>query len=246
METADSSQSDAQPEVEALQFKGSMLTLTTLDILSSDMDALSQQLQVRIAQAPDFFAEAPVLLNLDELPAAQHAELLADIVELCRSQQLNLLALRSDLAEAVQAARVCNLAVLSPSITRDRSMPPQSRPVEPAKPALQPPKLVTSPVRSGQQVYAKNADLIVTAAVSAGAELLADGNIHVYGALRGRALAGINGNTEARIFCHQLGAELVSIAGQYKVAEDLRRLPLWGHAGQISLQDEHMLIQALG
>ena len=77
------------------------------------------------------------------------------------------------------------------------------------------------------------------------AELLADGHIHVYGAMRGRALAGINGNSQARIFCHQLGAELVSIAGQYKIAEDLRRIPAWDGPVQIYLEDEHMRIEAL-
>ncbi len=83
------------------------------------------------------------------------------------------------------------------------------------------------------------------AAVSAGAELLADGNIHVYGPLRGRALAGINGNSEARIFCQQLGAELLSIAGQYKVAEDLRRDPAWGKATQTYLNEEQLQISEL-
>lgn len=81
-------------------------------------------------------------------------------------------------------------------------------------------KVITQPVRSGQQVYAQNADLIVLASVSTGSELLADGNIHVYGALRGRALAGIKGDTNARIFCSSLQAELVSIAGQYLMPEE--------------------------
>lgn len=80
-------------------------------------------------------------------------------------------------------------------------------------------KVITQPVRSGQQIYAKEADLIVLASVGTGAELLADGNIHVYGALRGRALAGIKGDTSARIFCSSLSAELVSIAGQYLMPE---------------------------
>jgi septum site-determining protein MinC len=78
---------------------------------------------------------------------------------------------------------------------------------------------VTQPVRSGQQVYAKDADLIILASVGTGAELLADGHIHVYGTLRGRALAGIQGDEQARIFCSQLQAELVSIAGQYRMPD---------------------------
>jgi septum site-determining protein MinC len=82
-------------------------------------------------------------------------------------------------------------------------------------------RLVSEPVRSGTQIYARGSDLIVTAAVSPGAELVADGNIHVYGALRGRALAGASGDASARIFCTRLEAELVSIAGRYLVSEQL-------------------------
>jgi len=104
---------------------------------------------------------------------------------------------------------------------------------------------VTTPIRGGQQVYAQGGDLIVLAPVSPGAELLADGNIHVYGPLRGRALAGIKGDTSARIFCQQLTAEMVSIAGQYKVAEDLRRDPLWAEAVQISLSGDVLNITRL-
>ena len=81
-------------------------------------------------------------------------------------------------------------------------------------------KIITTPIRSGQQVYAAGGDLIVAASVSAGAELLADGNIHVYGALRGRALAGVKGNEKARIFCQSMEAELVSISGNFKSEEN--------------------------
>ena len=86
--------------------------------------------------------------------------------------------------------------------------------------------IITEPVRSGRQIYAARGDLIVMGPVSAGAELLADGNIHVYSSLRGRALAGISGDTNARIFCHSLEAELVSIAGLYRVSEDLDKTVL--------------------
>ena len=83
------------------------------------------------------------------------------------------------------------------------------------------------------------------APVSAGAELLADGNIHVYGPLRGRALAGVKGDTKARIFCQQMGAEMLSVAGQYKTAEELRRDPLWGQSVQISLSGDVLNITRL-
>ena len=98
-------------------------------------------------------------------------------------------------------------------------------------------KVIHHPIRSGQQVYAPEGDLIVLASVSAGAEILADGNIHVYGALRGRALAGVKGDTQARIFCHSMAAELVSIAGQYKISEDIDRSRL-GKPTQVYLDKD--------
>ncbi len=105
-------------------------------------------------------------------------------------------------------------------------------------------KIIYQPVRSGQQVYARGGDLIILAAVSPGAEILADGNIHVYGPLRGRALAGVRGNTEARIFCQSLEAELVSIAGQYKISEDLQKSG-WKSSSQVCLIDDKLTITPL-
>lgn len=122
-----------------------------------------------------------------------------------------------------------------------QTVEPKSQPVETKS---QETRIIYQPVRSGQQVYAQNGDLIVLAQVSAGAEILADGNIHVYGPLRGRALAGVKGNTKARIFCHSLEAELVSIAGQYKISEDLQN-GNWKKAAQIHLEDETLTVKAL-
>ncbi|MBB5186391.1 septum site-determining protein MinC [Zhongshania antarctica] len=107
-----------------------------------------------------------------------------------------------------------------------------------------PSKIITTPIRSGQQVYAPGGDLIIMAAVSAGAEVLADGNIHVYGALRGRALAGVKGDLSARIFCQSLEAELVSIAGTFKVDEDLRN-EHWKTAVQIGRDEQSLCITPL-
>src|SRR6266700_4064901 len=102
-------------------------------------------------------------------------------------------------------------------------------------------RLVTTPVRSGTQIYARGTDLVVTASVSPGAELVADGNIHVYGPLRGRALAGASGDKDARIFCSRLEAELVSIAGNYLVSEQLPPEQR-GFAVQIALVDDRLTV----
>ena len=107
--------------------------------------------------------------------------------------------------------------------------------------------MITQPVRSGQQIYAKNSDLIVIASVSPGAELLADGNIHIYGRLKGRALAGVTGNQHAHIFCQNLEAELVAIAGHYWLSEDLQDLQQTLNNGSvhISLEQERLQMKQL-
>lgn len=114
----------------------------------------------------------------------------------------------------------------------------------PIKAAVKPAKVVNRPVRSGQQVYAEGSDLVVTASVSEGAELLADGNIHVYGTLRGRALAGVKGNTGARVFCQSLDAELISIAGQF-IMHDTVKGECWKKPAQIYLEEETLRIEPL-
>ena len=122
--------------------------------------------------------------------------------------------------------------------------PPKTEPAPTAAPALKPAKVINRPVRSGQQVYAEGSDLVVTASVSEGAELLADGNIHVYGTLRGRALAGVKGNTGARVFCQSLDAELISIAGQF-IMHDTVKGECWKKPAHVYLEEETLRIEPL-
>lgn len=105
-------------------------------------------------------------------------------------------------------------------------------------------KVITRPVRSGQQIYAEGADLIVLAQVSEGAEVLADGHIHIYGTLRGRALAGVKGDETARIFCQQMEAELVSVAGNFVLQDSLPK-ELLKKPAQVSLSGEKVIVEAL-
>ncbi|MCY1505214.1 Septum site-determining protein MinC [compost metagenome] len=164
------------------------------------------------------------------------------------------MAIRSDRETHIALANSQDLAVLPPSGAREKLIEPAEsaaarrqaeKPKEPEEPPVKPTRVITSPVRGGMQVYAEGGDLVVLAPVSAGAELLADGNIHVYGPMRGRALAGVKGNLKARIFCQQMGAEMLSIAGKYKVAEDLRRDPAWGDAVHVSLSGDVLKITRL-
>jgi len=109
-----------------------------------------------------------------------------------------------------------------------------------------PTMVVERPVRAGQQIYAKGTNLVVLAMVSAGAEIIADGDIHVYAPLRGRALAGARGNTAARIFARNMEAELVSIAGVYRTIEQALPDSIRGKATQIFLENERLVMTALG
>ncbi len=242
------SQADLLDQDPVFQLKGSMLAITVLELAHNDLARLDQQLAQKVAQAPAFFSNTPLVLALDKLPEGEGRLDLDALMALCRSHGLRTLAVRASREEDIAAANALDLPVLPPSGARERALDPAGaakQPDKPAAPELKPSKVISTPVRGGQQVYAQGADLIVLAPVSAGAELLADGNIHVYGPMRGRALAGVKGNREARIFCQQMGAELLSIAGQYKVAEDLRRDPLWGEAVQVSLSGDVLNITRL-
>ncbi|AJE20806.1 septum site-determining protein MinC [Azotobacter chroococcum] len=245
------SQADLLDPAPVFQLKGSMLAITVLELAHNDLARLDHQLSEKVAQAPNFFQNTPLVLALDKLqPGTQQFDLCA-LLAVCRRHGLRTLAIRASLAEHLAAAQALDLPVLPPSSARERPLTPGAAPApakkaeKPAEPAVRPTRVVTTPVRGGQQIYAPGGDLLVLAPVSAGAELLADGNIHVYAPMRGRALAGIKGNSQARIFCRMLAAELISIAGRYKVAEDLRRDPNWGEAVHIHLAGDVLNITRL-
>ncbi|MNF75146.1 Septum site-determining protein MinC [compost metagenome] len=247
------SQADLLDQDPVFQLKGSMLAITVMELAHYDLERLDRQLDEKVAQAPNFFQNTPLVMALDKLPDGEPGLDLPALLDICRRHGLRTLAIRANHAEHIAAADALDIPVLPPSGARERPLDPVEpaakkpveKPLEPPEPKVQPTKVITTPVRGGQQVYAPGGDLVVLAAVSPGAELLADGNIHVYGPMRGRALAGIKGDTKARIFCRQLAAELVSVAGQYKVADDLRRDPLWGQQVQVSLSGDVLNITRL-
>lgn len=250
MQTMSQTQTSDQDPV--FQLKGSMLAITVLELARNNLEGLDRQLAAKVAQAPNFFSNTPLVLALDKLPAGEGAVDLPGLMRVCRQHGLRTLAIRASRIEDIAAAIAIDLPVLPPSGARERPLEPEPEVKKPEpvptplpEPSVRPTKIITTPVRGGQQIYAQGGDLVVVSSVSPGAELLADGNIHVYGAMRGRALAGIKGNTKARIFCQQMTAELVSIAGQYRVSEDLRRDPLWGAGVQVSLSGDVLNITRL-
>lgn len=209
--------------------------------------AFARELAEQIERSPRFFLNAPVVLDLKDTPEfAEAAAFVAAKEELSR-QTLVLVGVQNALPAQVEAAAAAGLASFAPNATQPgrRQRPEPAPEPEPEPPAPPPPPtaskalLVTQPVRSGTQIYAHGGDLVVTAAVSPGAEIVADGNIHVYGPLRGRALAGAGGDSEARIFCRRLEAELVSIAGCYLVSEQIPA-EHHGQAVEIALADDRL------
>jgi len=243
-----------QAEQAAFELRATTFTLPTLRLFSADLGELSCFLETKIQQAPEFFRNAPVVVDLSHLP-----EVALDfplLVGLLRGLGLLPIGVRGGSEQHRETARLMDLAILSQgsrgpaaAVSAKGAAPAPAaaqhgaaeRPAPAAGPAG---KLVTRPVRSGQRLYAQGGDLVVLAPVSSGAELMADGNIHVYGPLRGRALAGVKGNGDARIFCQDLRAELISVAGHYRVSENLDPA-LAGRPVQVRLQDGRLIIEAL-
>jgi septum site-determining protein MinC len=216
--------------------QGALFTVMVVRAATLRDPAFERELEQQIGRSPRFFQNAPVVLDLrgvENLTEAGEFEIIKDKL---RELTLTLVGVQNAQPAQLEAAAAAGLASFAPT-----SGGGQARTGANAPPAAPKTRLVTEPVRSGTQIYARGSDLIVTAAVSPGAELVADGNIHVYGALRGRALAGAGGEATARIFCTRLEAELISIAGRYMVSEqlpaDVQSAPV-----QIALVDDQLTI----
>ena len=223
------------------EIKSSAVSLPILKLLGHDLRLLAPQLREKIMQAPDFFRNAPMAINLHELAEPDAAIDFSALLRAMRNCGLVPVGVQGGSEQQQQDAWLAGLPLLPDS---PRHVP-QSKPA--AKPQVAEPtyaKLIETPVRSGQRIHAVGGDLVVMSQVSAGAEIVADGNIHVYGTLRGRALAGLQGNPACRIFCHDLQAELVAIGGQYKISENIDD-SVRGKPVQIYLKDNALIIEML-
>lgn len=242
------------PSDPVFELKAGSFTLPVLRLFSSDMDAVAQQLEAKVSQAPAFFRNAPVVVDLKDLRNGEGTVAFPLLVGLLRGSGMIPVGIRGGSAAQNRAASALELAVLGDNLVRrtPEAAPagaaeveqPASGPTSPQQgtgPAF---KLVNRPIRSGQRVYAPGADLTIIGAVGSGAEIMADGNIHVYGTLRGRALAGVKGNTDARIFCQNLQAELVSVAGHYRISENIGP-EIKGQAVQVYLNERTLHIDRL-
>lgn len=229
-------------EVTSFVLKGSLYALTSLQLQNTRLENLDEHLKLKIEQAPKFFQNSPIVIDLAKLPE-DHIPDFEKLVGCLRNNGLIPIGVRKSPNELVNSAALAsNLAILAENKADNKANNvPENTVQEIAEPTC---KVITTPVRSGQQVYARGGDLIILAPVSHGSEILADGSIHVYGPLRGRALAGVMNNNNAHIFCHSLEAELVSIGGAYQVSENLRDSH-WKQAVHIYLNENNLQIDKM-
>lgn len=230
---------------QCFRMKGTTLTSIVLDVLYFDPDEFDQQLAAKVASAPQFFTRSSLIIQLSVPLNDTEFELL---VTLCRQHQLQPMAVRGEVGTLKSTINDLGLSDISQSKATETALneTADTKPAASAPPAaVQATKFIDRPVRSGQQVYAQGADLVIIAPVSEGAEVLADGNIHIYGTMRGRALAGVQGNTQARIFCQQMEAELLSIAGRFVMQETIQS-QCWKKPAQAYLEEDALLVTALG
>jgi septum site-determining protein MinC len=172
-----------------------------------------EEIDATLARSPGFFVGKPVVLDLSAVDLSQSA--IAHLVTSLESRSIRVLGI-----EGVDAAQVTTS--MPPLLTGGRHcVVPQNKPEKPAARPRPTSLLLESPVRSGQSVIFADGDVTVLGSVSSGAEIVAGGSIHIYGTLRGRAMAGVNGNPAARIYCQKIEAELLAIDGYYQTAEQI-------------------------
>jgi septum site-determining protein MinC len=247
-----------------IELKFGQVGIANLRLNTNDPVVLRLQIEQKVAAAPQLFGRAPVVLDLSHLPELPNVAQTQALLDAVRAAGMLPVGLSYNTTENEQLARELNLPLFAKfravyerlNARDDGAAPPasaeKSKPVAAAKvAAIEAPAGVSAnmrhakPVRSGQQVYARGRDLVIDATVANGAEVIADGSIHIYGRLSGRALAGAQGDASARIYCMDFRAELVSIAGRYRVFEEITD-DLRGKPVQAWLDGEKLLIEALG
>ncbi|WP_281213708.1 septum site-determining protein MinC [Shewanella insulae] len=215
----------------SLELKGSSFTLSVLHINDADLDGVARELDDKLAIAPQFFLGAPLVINLSAISDPDYN--LAGLKDLLISRQLVIVGITGAPSAIANQAKALGLALIK-SGKQSQTQPQLPKTT----------KIVKQNIRSGQQIYAKNGDLIIIGAVGNGAEVIADGSIHIYGSLRGKAMAGASGDKNAVIIAQNIDAELVSVAGQYWLTENLQ-----AHAsiksGCIRLDGDSLTVEAL-
>jgi septum site-determining protein MinC len=249
--------SDTNPIATAcLELKSAALTLMALLLKTTDLAQIAEELSQRASAVPGLFDDEPVVVDLSFVRATDDMIDFDLLVVLLMQHGMRPVAVRGGNEPQMAAALACGL-LEAPEGARPalREVPlPEiierviEKTVEVQLPPLPPlpPLVIDKPLRSGQQVYAQGRDLIVLALVSFGAEVIADGHIHVYAPLRGRAHAGKSGNTAARIFCHCMEAQVLAIAGVIRTTDVPLGEGIVGKAAMVRLEGEQLVVERLG
>ncbi len=233
-----------------LELRSTALTLIALVLKTTELDALAVELEQRASVMPGLFEDEPVAIDLSYVREAEEPVKFTELVALLRRHRMVPVAARGGNAEQMAAAFAAGLVEAPEGArpAREHAVGPAvvltERIVEVQLPAP-PPMIIDRPLRSGQQVYARDRDLVVLALVSYGAEVIADGHIHVYSPLRGRAIAGAKGNSDARIFTTVMEAQLLSIAGIYRTTEVALPTGVVGRAAMVRLVGDSLLVEPL-
>ena len=237
-----------------LELRSAALSLMAVVLKTVDLEQLADALARRAAGMPGLFDDEPVAVDLSGVREAEPALDMPALLALLRGHGMRPLAARGGNAEQMAAAVAAGLLEAPEGARpppREAPLPPEviTRTVEVQLPPL-PPLVIDKPLRSGQQVYARERDLIVLALVSFGAEVMADGHIHIYAPLRGRAHAGASGNARARIFCHSMQAQVLAIAGTYLTSDVPLPADVAGRAAMVRLVDDgpdkRLVVEPLG
>ena len=237
-----------------MTLKSLNFSLLVITIESETLSMFAEQLNKKRIMAPDFFQHAPIVVNVDDGTlnvdflqvkeiVTEHGFILAGVSgELTETQKQLLQSKKIAILRCSkrQANKAAVIEEQSTEAVADESVAEVATFIANEVKT----KIFKGRVRSGQQIYAKECDLVINGDVSAGAEVIADGNIHIYGALRGRALAGAMGDQTASVFCQLLAPELVSIAGVYKLSDALPN-ELIGNSSVVSLVDEQLVLDSL-
>ncbi len=235
----------------ALELKTTRLAGIQVILNSAEHAALDTHLSTLFAATPDFFGGEAAVFECGRLPADAPSPDWAWLARELKSRGLNPFAVQNASAELAAAAQQAGLLILNDVAPAPAAIAAEPEPLpepeavpapEPALSATAPTRIIDKPLRSGQRVYAAGGDIVVLAAVNPGAEVIADGSIHVYAPLKGRALAGARGDTSARIFTTHLEAELVSIAGVYRTFDAAPDAAVARKPAQIRLADASQIV----
>ncbi len=243
--------------LEPFRLRGANFNLLVLRLLDPRPEAVVPAIGDQFRRAPGFLRFAPIVIGLGDLDVPPGSVDFGGLIEGLRGLEIVPIGTTGGTAEMRNAAMAFGLPPIRSTGGKEADEPVPAVAAAPAEPMAPPPAppppagmarptmIVDQPVRAGQRVWAQGGDLVVTSTVNAGAEVIADGNIHVYGALRGRAIAGGGDNAEARIFAQNFDPELVSIAGYYAVRDGLAGAPI-GKAVQVRLTGERMRFDPIG